>query len=229
MIDTFLLNELFLKCRGGQIIINNIFGGEKGKQYRWKEVENSNIEYSNKEQIADKKKKNVFNIYHSTQNKKEEEKSKNGLFGLNKEKIILTDTENSKNTDGKYDYDFNTAMENKGDTILSENSNSINSDYRSYEYDSNRMAKNEGGNVLNETGILNDSGERTKDHDSKIIMNTNNNRKANISKAQIVKNNNDSKTRTENSGKQYFNESANISHDYESIFNIYKYIFCDPF
>ena len=145
----YLLIEFSYKSRAGQIIINNIFGGEKGKhQYRWKEVENSNFEYSNKGQIKDKK--NVF-IHNSTQSKK----GKTSTNPNERSKIDLQDmnqTENFTNTNkkGKYDYDFNRQMENKGDSILSktENTNSINSDYSDYEYYS--TAKNKEGNVLND-------------------------------------------------------------------------------
>ena len=183
-----------LKCRGGQIIINNIFGRAKGGQYRWKEVDHSNIEYSNKEQITDKK--NVFNIYHSTQNKKGKTSSTQNKQGKEQkeEKIILTDTENSNsnNNEGKYDYDVNRAMGNKVNTMVSEtehSNNSINSDYSDDEYDSNRITKNEGGNVLNETGAVNGIASNEDDHDSKIIKSKD---KKLSTEAQSVKKNNDS-------------------------------------
>lgn len=197
----YLLIEFSYKSRAGQIIINNIFGGEKGKhQYRWKEVENSNIEYSNKGQIKDKK--NVF-IQNSTQNKK----GKTSTTQTEKSQIDLqdvTETEKFTNTNkkGKYDYDFNRQRENKGDTISSqtENTNSINIDYSDYDYDS--TAKNKRGNVLNDTGIVANIATN-EDFASKRITNVDEDA---IAQKQIAKTNN---------GKL---EKENISNDYEKVF-----------
>ena len=164
--------------------------------------------------------KTVINIYRSTQNKTGEEKSETGPFGPNKEKIILTDIENSKSHENGGKYDFDGAMAN--DTKLSENSNSNNSEYRSYKYDANRTAKNEGGNVLNETGIVNNivsSEGRTKDQDSYKIMNGSY-WTANNTNTQIVKYDNDSKTSTDIYGKQ---DSIRIMNESDWITNNTKY------